>query len=153
MTEHIRQSRTSLHRVRAPETLDQALSCLERGEISAIDVMRALLAEVPTRKESRLVKKISIYPHPSLLIVDEIGYLSIASGGASFPGLMRPTPGPRPPSIFELVNTRYEKDAFGPPSGPVWMAPASQEGVVGFRRPVGCGHVSSVCVLHGVCAP
>jgi len=45
VTERIRQSLVSLHMARALETLDQTLSRLEKGEISAIEAIDELLAE------------------------------------------------------------------------------------------------------------
>ncbi|WP_272911661.1 IS21-like element helper ATPase IstB [Loktanella sp. M215] len=49
-------------------------------------------------REGRLVEKIRFYARASLLIVDEIGYLLITSGGANL--------------FFQLVNARYEKGAM-----------------------------------------
>ena len=45
VTDRIRQSMVSLHMARALETLDQTLSRLEKGEISAIEAIDQLLAE------------------------------------------------------------------------------------------------------------
>jgi len=49
-------------------------------------------------REGRLGEKIRFLARPSLLIVDEIGYLPITSGGANL--------------FFQLVNARYEKGAM-----------------------------------------
>ena len=49
-------------------------------------------------REGRLVEKIRFYARASLLIVDEIGYLPITTGGANL--------------FFQLVNARYEKGAM-----------------------------------------
>ncbi len=49
-------------------------------------------------REGRLVEKIRFYARTSLLIVDEIGYLPITTGGANL--------------FFQLVNARYEKGAM-----------------------------------------
>ena len=49
-------------------------------------------------REGRLVEKIRFYARSSLLIVDEIGYLPITTGGANL--------------FFQLVNARYEKGAI-----------------------------------------
>ena len=46
-------------------------------------------------REERLAEKIRFYARPSLLIIDEIGYLLITSGGANL--------------FFQLVDARYEK--------------------------------------------
>lgn len=66
-------------------------------------VYRATLAEliealVRAEREGRLADKIRFYARPSLLIVDEIGYLPITQGGANL--------------FFQLVNARYEKGAM-----------------------------------------
>lgn len=66
-------------------------------------VYRATLAEliealVKAEREGRLAEKIRFYARPSLLIVDEIGYLPITQGGANL--------------FFQLVNARYEKGAI-----------------------------------------
>jgi DNA replication protein DnaC len=66
-------------------------------------VYRASLAElidalVKAEREGRLAEKIRFYARAALLIVDEIGYLPITSGGANL--------------FFQLVNARYEKGAM-----------------------------------------
>ncbi len=66
-------------------------------------VYRTTLAELidalaKAHREGRLPQKIRFYNRPSLLIVDEIGYVSIDSGGANL--------------FFQLVNARYEKGAM-----------------------------------------
>lgn len=53
---------------------------------------------VKAEREGRLADKIRFYARPSLLIVDEIGYLPITQGGANL--------------FFQLVNARYEKGAM-----------------------------------------
>jgi DNA replication protein DnaC len=55
ITERIRQSLVSLHMARALETLDQTLSRLEKGEISAIEAIDALLAEELNLREGRRI--------------------------------------------------------------------------------------------------
>lgn len=55
VTERIRQSLVSLHMARALETLDQILSRMEKGEMSAIEAIDALLAEELTLREGRRV--------------------------------------------------------------------------------------------------
>ena len=55
VTERIRQSMVSLHMARALETLDQTLSRLEKGEISAIEAIDALLAEELNLREGRRI--------------------------------------------------------------------------------------------------
>lgn len=66
-------------------------------------VYRATLADLITalsqaEREGRLAEKIRFYTRASLLIVDEIGYLPITTGGANL--------------FFQLVNARYEKGAM-----------------------------------------
>jgi DNA replication protein DnaC len=69
------------------------------------DVVGAL---AKAEREGRLREKIRFFCRPSLLIVDEIGYLPVSPGGDLF---------------FQLVNARYEKGAMilssnrGSPSG------------------------------------
>lgn len=70
---------------------------------AAKSVYRSTLAELiealaKAEREGRLVDKIRFYARTSLLIVDEIGYLPITSGGANL--------------FFQLVNARYEKGAM-----------------------------------------
>ena len=55
VTERIRQSLVSLHMARALETLDQVPSRLEKGEMTAIEAIDALLAEELTLREGRRV--------------------------------------------------------------------------------------------------
>ncbi len=55
VTERIRQSMVSLHMARALETLDQTLSRLEKGEISAIEAIDELLAEELNLREGRRI--------------------------------------------------------------------------------------------------
>jgi DNA replication protein DnaC len=66
-------------------------------------VYRATLADLigaltQAEWEGRLAEKIRFYTRASLLIVDEIGYLPISTGGANL--------------FFQLVNARYEKGAM-----------------------------------------
>lgn len=80
-------------------------------------VYRCSLAELiealtKAEREGRLGEKIRFYARASLLIVDEIGYLPITSGGANVTGAYAAPPGPRSPSLFQLVNARYEKGAM-----------------------------------------
>lgn len=66
-------------------------------------VYRATLADLiaalgQAEREGRLAEKIRFYTRASLLIIDEIGYLPITTGGANL--------------FFQLVNARYEKGAM-----------------------------------------
>lgn len=63
-------------------------------------VYRTTLADLvaalsQAEREGRVAEKIRFYARESLLIVDEIGYLPITTGGANL--------------FFQLVNARYEK--------------------------------------------
>ena len=49
-------------------------------------------------REGRLQERIRFFCRPSLLIVDEIGYLPVVAGGGNL--------------FFQLVNARYEKGAM-----------------------------------------
>lgn len=76
---------------------------------SLADLIEAL---TKAEREGRLAEKIRFYVRASLLIVDEIGYLPITSGGANL--------------FFQLVNARYEKGAFAIGLEPVatrWLTP------------------------------
>ena len=66
-------------------------------------VYRCSLAEIienlsKAEREGRLAEKLKFYARVSLMIIDEIGYLPITTGGANH--------------FFQLVNTRYEKGAM-----------------------------------------
>jgi DNA replication protein DnaC len=66
-------------------------------------VYRSTLAELieamsKAEREGRLADKIRFYARTALLIVDEIGYLPVSTGGANL--------------FFQLVNARYEKGAM-----------------------------------------
>lgn len=66
VTERIRQSLVSLHMARALETLDQTLSRLEKGEISAIEAIDELLTEELNLREGRRDRCWAAHsaPHP-----------------------------------------------------------------------------------------
>ena len=73
------------------------------GVAAGKQVWRATLAELieallKAEREGRLADKIRFHARPSLLIVDEIGYLPITQGGANL--------------FFQLLNARYEKGAM-----------------------------------------
>ncbi len=79
--------------------MSMALTTLTAGR----SVYRCTLAELidglaQAEREGRLAEKIRFHARASLLIVDEIGYLPITSGGANL--------------FFQLVNARYEKGAM-----------------------------------------
>ncbi len=66
-------------------------------------VYRCTLAELiegltRAEREGRLTEKIRFHSRAALLIIDEIGYLPVTSGGANL--------------FFQLVNARYEKGAM-----------------------------------------
>ena len=91
-------------------------------------VYRCSLAELiealtKAEREGRLAEKIRFYARASLLIVDEIGYLPITSGGANL--------------FFQLVNARYEKGAFANGLEPValqWLTPDLKPWLRGMGR-------------------
>lgn len=56
VTDRIRQSLVSLHMARALETLDQILSRMEKGEMSAIEAIDALLAEELTCRSNHFLQ-------------------------------------------------------------------------------------------------
>ena len=75
------------------------VACVKAGK----SVYRATLAELieallKAEREGRLAEKLRFYTRAALLIVDEIGYLPISTGGANL--------------FFQLVNARYEKGAM-----------------------------------------
>ena len=75
------------------------VACVKAGKA----VYRATLAELidallKAEREGKLVEKLRFYARASLLIVDEIGYLPVSTGGANL--------------FFQLVNARYEKGAM-----------------------------------------
>lgn len=66
-------------------------------------VYRCTLAELiesltRAEREGRLIEKIRFHSRAALLIIDEIGYLPVTTGGANL--------------FFQLVNARYEKGAM-----------------------------------------
>ena len=63
--------------------------------IALADLIEAL---AKAEKEGQLTEKLRFFARTSLLIVDEIGYLSITTGGANL--------------FFQLVNARYEKGSM-----------------------------------------
>jgi hypothetical protein len=64
------------------------------GENSADNTTRPCSKE----REGRLAERIRFFCRPALLIVDEIGYLLVVSGGGNL--------------FFQLVNARYERGAM-----------------------------------------
>ncbi len=63
--------------------------------IALADLIEAL---AKAEREGRLTEKLRFFARTSLLIVDEIGYLPITTGGANL--------------FFQLVNARYEKGSM-----------------------------------------
>ena len=64
----------------------------------ALRMAELIDALAQAERERRLPGKVRFYARSSLLIIDEIGYLPITSGGANL--------------FFQLVNARYEKGAM-----------------------------------------
>lgn len=113
LLDRIKSSMVGLKMPRAIEVVDECVSRLDRGEITALEAVEQLLLEELTFREERrirtalrmgrvnTVKTLSGYDfsfQPSLLIIDEIGYLPVIPGGGNL--------------FFQLVNARYEKGAM-----------------------------------------
>ena len=82
-------------------------------------VYRATLAEliealVKAEREGRLADKIRFYARPSLLIVDEIGYLPITQGGANVPWAYAAPLGPRSHSNLPTGQRTLRKGCNDP---------------------------------------
>jgi DNA replication protein DnaC len=75
-----------------------AITAVERGRRVYYGTLAELvLSLVEAERQGRLRERLAMLRQPSLLIVDEIGYLPVTPGGANL--------------FFQLVNTRYEKAA------------------------------------------
>ena len=98
LSHQIQTAMTGLKMPRALEVPDHTLSQLEQGEITAPEAINMLLNEKFSTREGRLAEKSRFYARVALLIVDEIGYLPISTGGANL--------------FFQRVNARYEKGAM-----------------------------------------
>ena len=73
-----------------------AVTAAERGRRVYFSTLSDLiLSLVEAEKQGRLRERLAILRNPSLLIVDEIGYLPVTAGGTNL--------------FFQLVNARYEK--------------------------------------------
>ncbi len=78
-----------------------AVSAAERGRrIYFSTLSDMVLSLVEAEKQGRLKERLTVLRNPSLLIVDEIGYLPLTAGGTNI--------------FFQLVNARYEKGIYGP---------------------------------------
>lgn len=82
-------------------------------------VYRCSLAELiealtKAEREGRLGEKTRFYARASLLIVDEIGYLPITSGGANVPGAYAAPPGPRSPFTLPAGQRPIRKGRHDP---------------------------------------
>jgi DNA replication protein DnaC len=76
-----------------------AVTAAERGKRIYFSTLSDLvLSMVDAEKQGRLRERLAVLRNPSLLIVDEIGYLPITAGGTNL--------------FFQLVNTRYEKGSM-----------------------------------------
>lgn len=76
-----------------------AVSAAERGKRIYFSTLSDLvLSLVEAEKQGRLKERLTVLRTPSLLIVDEIGYLPVTSGGTNL--------------FFQLVNARYEKGSM-----------------------------------------
>jgi DNA replication protein DnaC len=73
-----------------------AISAVERGRrVYYATLAELVLSLVEAERQGRLRERLAALKQPALLIVDEIGYLPLSSGGANL--------------FFQLVNARYEK--------------------------------------------
>ena len=76
-----------------------AVSAAERGKRIYFGTLSDLvLSLVEAEKQGRLKERLTVLRNPSLLIVDEIGYLPVTAGGTNL--------------FFQLVNARYEKGSM-----------------------------------------
>ncbi len=76
-----------------------AVSAAERGKRIYFGTLSDLvLSLVEAEKQGRLKDRLTVLRNPSLLIVDEIGYLPMTAGGTNL--------------FFQLVNARYEKGSM-----------------------------------------
>lgn len=76
-----------------------AVTAAEKGKRIYFGTLSELvLSLVEAEKQGRLRERLAVLKNPSLLIVDEIGYLPITAGGTNL--------------FFQLVNARYEKGSM-----------------------------------------
>jgi DNA replication protein DnaC len=76
-----------------------AVAAAEKGRRIYFGTLSDLvLSMVEAEKQGRLRERLAVLKNPSLLIVDEIGYLPITAGGTNL--------------FFQLVNARYEKGSM-----------------------------------------
>jgi len=76
-----------------------AVTAAERGKRIYFGTLSDLvLSMVEAEKQGRLRERLAMLRNPSLLIVDEIGYLPVTAGGTNL--------------FFQLVNARYEKGSM-----------------------------------------
>jgi DNA replication protein DnaC len=76
-----------------------AVRAAEKGKRIYFGTLSDLvLSMVDAEKQGRLRERLAVLRNPSLLIVDEIGYLPITAGGTNL--------------FFQLVNARYEKGSM-----------------------------------------
>ena len=75
------------------------MTAAERGKRIYFSTLSDLvLSLVDAEKQGRLRERLTVLRNPSLLVVDEIGYLPVTSGGTNL--------------FFQLVNARYEKGSM-----------------------------------------
>jgi DNA replication protein DnaC len=76
-----------------------AVTAAERGKRIYFSTFSDLvLSLVEAEKQGRLKERLTALKNPSLLIVDEIGYLPVTAGGTNL--------------FFQLVNARYERGSM-----------------------------------------
>ena len=75
-----------------------AIAAAERGKRVYYGTLADLVLRlVEAERQGRLKERLAALRQPSLLIVDEIGYLPVTSNGANL--------------FFQLVNARYERNS------------------------------------------
>jgi DNA replication protein DnaC len=76
-----------------------AVTAAERGKRIYFSTLSDLvLSLVEAEKQGRLRERLTVLRNPSLLVVDEIGYLPVTAGGTNL--------------FFQLVNARYERGSM-----------------------------------------
>jgi len=89
------RGRKDHRRIAAWQALDDAFRLMVQAGRKGQKAVKALQALVEADGQGRLRNRLSVLRQPSLLIVDEIGYLPLSGGGANL--------------FFQLVNARYER--------------------------------------------
>ena len=76
-----------------------AIAAAEKGKrVYFATLAELVLSMVEAEKQEKLHERLQVLKQPSLLVVDEIGYLPVTAGGTNL--------------FFQLVNARYEKSSM-----------------------------------------